>query len=149
MGFKIPSARLNGRTATAQDFRLAFGGKNKLPQDNTVSLHASIGGVKLILLPPHAPVMNTGYYGLRKTKSSKHRVFCICPVCHKDVPAGRTMQHKCKPIPVEFELIWAPEGKPIGRVFALSTSAAIRKAPQPYRKYLGEIRAEQVALQGL
>ena len=38
-----------------------------------------------------------------------------------------------------FDLTWAPEGKPIGTVFAKDASAARRKAPLPYRKYPGEI----------
>jgi hypothetical protein len=32
----------------------------------------------------------------RRGKSSKHRVFVGCPDCRKNVPAGRTHQHKCK-----------------------------------------------------
>jgi len=42
-----------------------------------------------------------------------------------------------------FYLYWAPEGKLIGEVTAKDAPAAIRKAPQPYRKYLGEIYAEE------
>jgi len=38
-----------------------------------------------------------------------------------------------------YTLYWAPEGRPIATVRAASPSAAKRKAPQPYRKYLGEI----------
>ena len=41
-----------------------------------------------------------------------------------------------------YKLVWGPEGKPIAEVDAPSARAAIRKAPMPYRKYLGEIYAE-------
>lgn len=41
-----------------------------------------------------------------------------------------------------YYLIWAPDGKQIAVVQAHTPGAARRKAPQPYRKYLGEIRAE-------
>lgn len=40
-----------------------------------------------------------------------------------------------------FELYWSPEGKLIATVHASTKRAAIRKAPQPYHKYLGEIYA--------
>ena len=43
-----------------------------------------------------------------------------------------------------WNLYWAPEGKLIATVQARTAGAAKRKAPQPYRKYLGEIRAEEV-----
>lgn len=43
-----------------------------------------------------------------------------------------------------WNLFWAPEGRQIAVVWATSASAAIRKAPQPYRQYLGEIYAEEV-----
>lgn len=43
-----------------------------------------------------------------------------------------------------YDLYWSPEGKRIATVQAKTTSAAKRKAPYPYRKYLGEIYAEQV-----
>jgi len=41
-----------------------------------------------------------------------------------------------------YKLYWAPEGKHVATVKARTESAARRKAPQPYRKYLGEIYAE-------
>lgn len=44
-----------------------------------------------------------------------------------------------------WKLIWSPEGKTIATVTARTARAAIRKAPKPYRRYLGEIYAEQVA----
>lgn len=43
-----------------------------------------------------------------------------------------------------YRLVWSPEGREIARVEATSALAAIRKAPKPYRKYLGEIYAELV-----
>lgn len=44
----------------------------------------------------------------------------------------------------KYRLVWSPEGREIARVEAISKRAAIRKAPQPYRCYLGEIYAEEV-----
>ncbi len=41
-----------------------------------------------------------------------------------------------------YKLFWSPEGKCIATVQAKDASAAKRKAPMPYRKYLGEIYAE-------
>lgn len=43
-----------------------------------------------------------------------------------------------------FILYWSPEGRPIARVQARGMRAAIRKAPYPYRRYLGEIYAIEV-----
>lgn len=44
-----------------------------------------------------------------------------------------------------FDLFWAPEGRCIAsRVYARDKHAAIRKAPMPYRRYLGEIYAVEV-----
>ena len=40
-----------------------------------------------------------------------------------------------------FKLYWAPEGRCIGVVQAKTPIDAIRKAPMPYRRYLGEIYA--------
>lgn len=42
-----------------------------------------------------------------------------------------------------YRLYWSPEGRQIATVQAMNERAAIRKAPKPYRKYLGEIYAEQ------
>lgn len=44
---------------------------------------------------------------------------------------------------IRWTLYWAPEGRPIGKVEAKTGLEAIRKAPQPYKKYLGEIYAEK------
>lgn len=43
-----------------------------------------------------------------------------------------------------YELYWSPEGKRIAVVTARTMRAAIRKAPKPYRRYLGEIYAVEV-----
>lgn len=44
-----------------------------------------------------------------------------------------------------YRLIWSPEGKTIGVVDAKDVKSARRKAPKPYRKYLGEIAVEMIA----
>lgn len=41
-----------------------------------------------------------------------------------------------------YKLYWSPEGRCIATVQAKDAHAAIRKAPHPYRRYLGEIYAE-------
>ena len=43
-----------------------------------------------------------------------------------------------------WELYWSPEGKLIATVKAKTAKAAIRKAPAPYNKYLGEIYAKEI-----
>jgi hypothetical protein len=40
-----------------------------------------------------------------------------------------------------FSVYWSPEGRVIAIVQAKTARAAIRKAPMPYRKYLGELYA--------
>lgn len=94
MGFKIPSARRNGRTANADDFRIAFGRKGKLPDGAAPAV--LLGGVYIYLKPAADPVPYNYFGKTRFLKSSKHRVFAICPDCQAHVPAGRSMQHKCK-----------------------------------------------------
>ena len=42
-----------------------------------------------------------------------------------------------------WALRWGPTGQDIGTVQAKSASAAKRKAPMPYRKFLGEIGATE------
>lgn len=44
----------------------------------------------------------------------------------------------------DWRLVWSPEGREIARVSAPSARAAIRKAPFPYRKFKGEIYAEEI-----
>jgi hypothetical protein len=44
-----------------------------------------------------------------------------------------------------YRLIWSPTGQCIAEnVQARTPQAAVRKAPLPYRKYLGEIYAVEV-----
>lgn len=43
-----------------------------------------------------------------------------------------------------YRLIWSPTGATIATVQARTMRAAIRKAPAPYRQFLGEIYAEEV-----
>ena len=40
-----------------------------------------------------------------------------------------------------FTVYFAPEGRPIAVVEAKTERQAIRKAPKPYRRYLGELYA--------
>ncbi len=40
-----------------------------------------------------------------------------------------------------WQVFWSPEGRCISIVSARTARAAIRKAPMPYRKYLGELYA--------
>jgi len=47
-----------------------------------------------------------------------------------------------------WAIFWSPEGRRIAVVVAESSTAAKRKAPQPYRKYLGEIYAELLTVNG-
>lgn len=50
------------------------------------------------------------------------------------------MNPKRPPEPV-WNLFWAPEGKKIATVTATTEREARRRAPMPYRKFLGEIYA--------
>jgi hypothetical protein len=43
-----------------------------------------------------------------------------------------------------FKLFWSPQGKEIAVVQAPDASAAKRKAPKPYRAFLGEIYADEL-----
>lgn len=43
-----------------------------------------------------------------------------------------------------FKLYWSPEGRCIATVTAKDASEAKKKAPKPYRKYLGEVYAEEL-----
>lgn len=43
-----------------------------------------------------------------------------------------------------FNLFWSPTGQLLATVQARTMRAAIRKAPMPYRKYLGGIYAVEV-----
>lgn len=57
----------------------------------------------------------------------------------------RMIRHKHRNDPEQlFKLVWAPEGKQIGVARARAAVLAVRMAPMPYRKYLGEIYAEVI-----
>ena len=56
--------------------------------------------------------------------------------------AGNLAQHDAPSVEQTFKLYWSPEGKCIATVKAHTARQAIRKAPKPYSKYLGEIYAE-------
>lgn len=47
-----------------------------------------------------------------------------------------------------YELYWSPEGRKIATVSAKNIRAAVRLAPQPYRKFLGEIYTKEIATSG-
>jgi len=50
-----------------------------------------------------------------------------------------------KAMPLQtFDVYWSPEGRKIATVQAKNSRLAIRKAPKPYRKYLGEMYAVAV-----
>jgi hypothetical protein len=44
-----------------------------------------------------------------------------------------------------YKLVWSPEGKEIARVQAKSIKDAKRQTPMPWRQYLGEVYAEEIA----
>lgn len=44
----------------------------------------------------------------------------------------------------KWQLVWSPSWTLIGVVTAPTAKAAARKAPMPYRKYLGEIAVEPI-----
>ena len=46
-----------------------------------------------------------------------------------------------------WKVYWSPEGRCIATVQAKDARSAIRKAPKPYRKYLGEIYAVLYAVE--
>lgn len=54
---------------------------------------------------------------------------------------GQTKRQNALQTNKHFDLYWSPEGRKIACVDAKDERAAIRKAPQPYRKFLGEIYA--------
>lgn len=45
-------------------------------------------------------------------------------------------------------ILWSPEGREIGRVFARTRREAIRKAPFPFCPFLGEVFAMKVEAEG-
>jgi hypothetical protein len=48
----------------------------------------------------------------------------------------------------KYRLTWAPEGKTIAIVEAKDAKSARKMAPQPYRKYLGEVGVTLVGFRG-
>lgn len=44
----------------------------------------------------------------------------------------------------QWIVYWAPEGRPIATVVAKTAKSAKRKAPLPYRRYLGELYVIEV-----
>jgi len=56
----------------------------------------------------------------------------LCRACDKLTHAVKT-----------YDVFWAPEGRKIATVQATNERRAIRKAPMPYRKYLGEMYAQE------
>jgi hypothetical protein len=51
---------------------------------------------------------------------------------------------KPKPTTPTYDVYWAPEGRCIATVDTKDSRAAIRKAPRPYRRYLGEMYVVEV-----
>jgi len=47
-----------------------------------------------------------------------------------------------------WNVYWSPEGRKIAVVDAKTARAACRKAPMPYRRYLGELYAEVTVVRG-
>ena len=45
-----------------------------------------------------------------------------------------------------YKLIWSPSGQEIARVKAATPGEALRKAPMPYRRYKGEVYAQELTL---
>ncbi len=43
-----------------------------------------------------------------------------------------------------WNVFWSPEGRVIAQVEAFTAKKACKLAPKPYRRYLGEIYAEEV-----
>lgn len=71
-----------------------------------------------------------------------------CNKCGAHVAGGAGCSHaSCGGMLIagyQFDIYWSPEGRKIATVIAMTPRAAIRLAPQPYRKYLGEMYATQL-----
>ena len=106
-------------------------------------------GVRLYLHSVHA---GRGMHWLAdKTKAAKFLMPEALTICDR---ASREWGTQCAVLDsagnlaqregaeLTYKLFWSPEGKCIATVRARSSIAAIRKAPKPYSKYLGEIYAE-------
>ena len=84
-----------------------------------------------------------------------HNVSKTCGIhCYRagqtDTPKGAdtmttTSETSSKATPMKsYRLLWSPTAQVIATVQATTKRAAIRKAPKPYRRYLGEIYAEEM-----
>jgi hypothetical protein len=59
---------------------------------------------------------------------------------------GEELKRGAKPVLSRFELFWSPTGERIASgVEASDARTAVRKAPKPHRKYLGEIYAKEMS----
>jgi hypothetical protein len=81
-------------------FRIAFAGsstKNLPKNDKTqITRVTSDDGAHTIhlFLKPFVPSTRKSCWGTL-IHNSAHRVFVVCDLCNKEVPAGRIHQHKC------------------------------------------------------
>lgn len=90
---KIGLVDSNGRQAWDRDVKALFGlsDKSKWPDEGMPK--REIQGL-VCWVEPKAPRVTTMRWGREVTvKSSKHRAFCICPVCGETIPLGRIRQH--------------------------------------------------------
>lgn len=55
----------------------------------------------------------------------------------------RIWGHSTQPLKL-FRLVWSPEGKEIDRVKARTIAEAKKQTPMPYRRFMGEVYAEEV-----
>jgi hypothetical protein len=144
---------------------LGLGRETRYPQ-NLETLHATLpSGMKVRLL--RKPARSS-----RGAHRTSDRLQAYCEYCGKWFGTGNIDQHqivhgvgserqlqryeqlKSRGYPASlkrhqsqmktWKVYWAPEGRVIATVVAKDAKAAIRKAPQPYRKYLGEMYAEEV-----
>lgn len=103
MGFKIEpfgGRQYQGDYANHTDIRqyLGLSAYAKLPKEPSPSCVWGVpltDGRETMLQVRKGGEARRNQWG-RLIKSSKHRVFALCPDCEKMVPAGRTHQHKCK-----------------------------------------------------
>jgi hypothetical protein len=43
-----------------------------------------------------------------------------------------------------WRLVWSPEGRTFDTVYAVDRVGAMKQVRQPYRKYIGEVYAEEI-----
>ena len=115
MGFRIapyPGQTINRGYASHEDIRayLGWGKLVEVPHWSTGGTYKRVQSRKLPMgfagwtMVPLTDGRETKLICLKgnpstdgwRGKSSSHRCFAICPDCGKQVPAGRTHQHKCK-----------------------------------------------------